>query len=219
MTLCHCRPSAAAAAAAGGGGDGGVAAADAGSATDSAAKEEPPPSSNPTEVTVLTVDGKMLKLAVTPSTTAGDIRMAVAARLGAFASEVRLAYAGVELDPSKDSSPLKFNPKILMLQCMMRMKGGSSSSSSSSSSTAGAAASATVSKIVTAPGAGVHGSAAVQLAKQFRHIMRHPIPGVSCAPDDTDQMTWHVKLAGPSNTPYAGGWFSVQLKLTTASQA
>jgi hypothetical protein len=31
--------------------------------------------------------------------------------------QVRLAYAGVELDPVKDGSPFKINPKITMLQC------------------------------------------------------------------------------------------------------
>jgi hypothetical protein len=160
--------------------------------------------------------------------------------------QVRLAYAGVELDPSKDSTPFKLNPRITMLQCMMRMKGGglrnthstttatvvSSSSlfdtrlfvsrattaSSTTSSTASswrrvaaasrkcsaptfsnttASKSVPLSPMITAPGAGKGFSAEVQLAKQFRHIMRHPIPGVSVAPDDSDEMTWHVKVTHP----------------------
>jgi hypothetical protein len=154
---------------------------------------------------------------------------------------VRLAYAGVELDPSKDGSPFKINPKITMLQCMMRMKGGGARSTAKASSTApalettrspatsgsdapsptaaaatsrrrpklmqrrrasepavaavtAAAAAPAVSAVEVAPGAGVGGSAEVQLAKQLRHIMRHPIPGVSVAPDESDEMTWHVKV-------------------------
>lgn len=47
--------------------------------------------------------------------------------------------------------------------------------------------------VVMAPGAGA-GSAEAALAKQFRDIMRHPMPGVSVAPDDTDTMKWHVKV-------------------------
>jgi hypothetical protein len=152
---------------------------------------------------------------------------------------VRLAYAGVELDPSKDSNPFKLNPKITMLQAMARMKGGNGHASLHSQpevelgSIAAAVAAANMQLterrgltaaasltalsahvpakepaglpasdsaavpargLVTAPGAGKGFSAAVQLAKQFRHIMRHPIPGISAAPDDEDEMVWHIKV-------------------------
>ncbi|KAF6259978.1 ubiquitin-conjugating enzyme/RWD-like protein [Scenedesmus sp. NREL 46B-D3] len=206
-----------------------------------AAKEEPPPSSLPTYVTVQTMDGTMFKVPLKPTTTAGDIRRAVAATMGASASEVRLAYAGGELDPSKDSTPFKLNPKITVMHCTKRMKGGTCNSGgllnssqkpvripstlaaacgrrlvATASSAFGATSSSTASSSrplpsVTAPGSG-KGSVAVQLAKQFRHIMRHPTPGMSVAPDESDEMTWHIKLAGPDNTPYAGGWFSVELR-------
>jgi hypothetical protein len=136
--------------------------------------------------------------------------------------QVRLTYAGVELDPSKDSTPFKLNPKITMLQCMMRMKGGLGNTSHSfgsaslncsahpaaakrqlsvafaSGSTVSSSSSSSrrrSSPLVTAPGSGKGFSAQVQLAKQFRHIMRHPIPGVSVAPDEDDEMTWHVKVS------------------------
>lgn len=55
-------------------------------------------------------------------------------------------------------------------------------------------ASVTLTPAVTAPGAG-HGPAPAQLARQFRDLLKHPIPGVSAAPDDEDPMMWHVRVS------------------------
>lgn len=37
-------------------------------------------------------------------------------------------------------------------------------------------------------------SAEVQLARQFRDLMKNPIPGVSAAPSDDNLFLWHVQV-------------------------
>uniref|UniRef100_A0A383WJT8 UBC core domain-containing protein n=1 Tax=Tetradesmus obliquus TaxID=3088 RepID=A0A383WJT8_TETOB len=64
------------------------------------------------------------------------------------------------------------------------------------------------------PGSRPGASAQVQLARQFRDLLRHPISGIDAAPSDDDLFTWNVKLAGPEGSPYEGGWFDVKLEFT-----
>lgn len=51
-----------------------------------------------------------------------------------------------------------------------------------------------------APGCdkGRQSCAEAQLAKQFRDLIRHPIAGISAAPDEEDTLKWHVQVGQPS---------------------
>eukprot|EP00879_Flechtneria_rotunda_P000906 GHRR01001034.1.p1 GENE.GHRR01001034.1~~GHRR01001034.1.p1 ORF type:complete len:495 (+),score=178.27 GHRR01001034.1:1769-3253(+) len=50
-----------------------------------------------------------------------------------------------------------------------------------------------------------------ELAKELRQLEQEPLHGVSAAPADDNLLTWHVKLAGPIDTPYYGGLFDIEL--------
>lgn len=158
--------------------------------------------------------------------------------------QVRLQYAGQELNAANDSCIMQFKPELFLMFMMKRMQGGNNSaatgrhtvfegsrttcrnkatpqqraSASAAQQAKDAAAEAfrpldqlvkspagskdldqstlVVDKAVTAPGArSGKGPAEVQLAKQFRDLLNHPIPGVSAAPDDEDALTWHVRVS------------------------
>lgn len=127
-----------------------------------------------------------------------------------FALQVRLQYAGKELDPSKDGEaidlkePTNSKGKLFVMHAMQRMQGGQWPSSHHSNKlrfklniSSGTSVDANCSsslKSMTAPGAG-RGPAAAQLAKQFKDLLKHPIPGVSAAPDENDPMIWHVRVS------------------------
>ncbi|WIA12300.1 hypothetical protein OEZ85_012356 [Tetradesmus obliquus] len=64
------------------------------------------------------------------------------------------------------------------------------------------------------PGSRPGASAQVQLARQFRDLLRHPISGIDAAPSDDDLFTWNVKLACPEGSLYEGGCFDVKLEFT-----
>jgi hypothetical protein len=49
------------------------------------------------------------------------------------------------------------------------------------------------------PGSRQGCSAEVQLARQFRDLMKNPIPGISAAPSDDDLFTWHVQVRGETS--------------------
>ncbi|KAF8062937.1 KIN14Q [Scenedesmus sp. PABB004] len=157
------------------------------------------------ELTVVTAAGQLLRVEVTPGvTTGGDLRREVARSMGSCAAEVRLAYAGKELDSAHDGKPLALKPGLDAVQAVERQRGGA----------AGGGGARIVGEPVTAPGADtprIGTSTEAQLAKQFRHIMRHPMPGISAAPDADDPL-----LAGPEGTPYAGGWWHVRLMFSHA---
>jgi hypothetical protein len=44
------------------------------------------------------------------------------------------------------------------------------------------------------PGSRQGCSAEVQLARQFRDLMKNPIPGISAAPSDGDLFVWNVQV-------------------------
>ncbi|WIA32431.1 hypothetical protein OEZ86_003253 [Tetradesmus obliquus] len=60
------------------------------------------------------------------------------------------------------------------------------------------------------PGSRPGASAQVQLARQFRDLLRHPISGIDAAPSDDDLFTWNVKVGGNGQRA-AGPAHDVQL--------
>jgi len=51
-----------------------------------------------------------------------------------------------------------------------------------------------------------------RLLADLREIRRAPLRSVSALPLDDDIFTWHCNLAGPSESPYEGGIFHIELK-------
>eukprot|EP00775_Hariotina_reticulata_P001758 gene1758-2098_t len=78
---------------------------------------------------IRTVDGRLLRMLVSPTTTIRRIREMVAAQTRTDTSSVRLAYAGRELDPAKDDDCFEIKADNAVMHTMQRMKGGSCISS------------------------------------------------------------------------------------------
>lgn len=45
------------------------------------------------------------------------------------------------------------------------------------------------------------------------NLEKDPPPGISAVPDEINQRYFHVKMAGPKNSPFEGGIFSLELFL------
>jgi ubiquitin-conjugating enzyme E2 N len=43
--------------------------------------------------------------------------------------------------------------------------------------------------------------------------MQEPVPGISAVPDETNARYFHVLVTGPSESPYEGGIFKLELFL------
>eukprot|EP00775_Hariotina_reticulata_P001154 gene1154-1494_t len=213
----------------------------------------PASKTQPHVLTVYSMYGMAHKVTViNGATTAGDVRAEVSKLTNTYIDQVRLSYAGQELDPAKDDKPFQVKPDVNILHSMQRMTGGTQSqlkavhwtpakcnrsliscySRNSYNTTTTISCSNTArplawqgncsnchrhihslmqqhrlrvfSKVaagrrwgtsVSAPDArpGV-ASAQVQLAKQLRDLNRHPIPGISAAPDEDDMLKWNVKV-------------------------
>jgi ubiquitin-protein ligase len=52
-----------------------------------------------------------------------------------------------------------------------------------------------------------------RLLADLREIRRAPLRNVSALPLDDDLFTWHCNLAGPSDSPYEGGIFHIEVGL------
>ncbi|CCH62545.1 hypothetical protein TBLA_0H02610 [Henningerozyma blattae CBS 6284] len=55
-----------------------------------------------------------------------------------------------------------------------------------------------------------------RLLKELQQLTRDPPPGIIAAPKtESDLFTWDCLVAGPPDTPYAGGLFNCQLQFPT----
>lgn len=51
------------------------------------------------------------------------------------------------------------------------------------------------------------------MRKETQRLMAEPVPGISATPDDNNARYFHVVVAGPSESPYEGGVFNLELFL------
>lgn len=52
-----------------------------------------------------------------------------------------------------------------------------------------------------------------RLTREYRHIFKEPIENISISfPNDEDLLHWEAIIDGPSETPYQGGKFKIQMK-------
>lgn len=52
-----------------------------------------------------------------------------------------------------------------------------------------------------------------RIVKETQRLLQDPVPGISAIPDDNNARYFHVVIAGPEGSPFAGGVFKVnQLK-------
>ncbi|KAF3924452.1 hypothetical protein AA313_de0209869 [Arthrobotrys entomopaga] len=56
-------------------------------------------------------------------------------------------------------------------------------------------------------------AAVKRVAKELAELDAQPINGVSVGASDSDILKWNIVMTGPSDTPYAGGIFTLVLEL------
>jgi len=52
-----------------------------------------------------------------------------------------------------------------------------------------------------------------RIIKETQRLMAEPVPGITATPDDNNARYFHVGVAGPSESPYEGGLFKLELFL------
>uniref|UniRef100_A0A1I7XJ18 UBIQUITIN_CONJUGAT_2 domain-containing protein n=1 Tax=Heterorhabditis bacteriophora TaxID=37862 RepID=A0A1I7XJ18_HETBA len=52
-----------------------------------------------------------------------------------------------------------------------------------------------------------------RIIKETQRLMADPVPGISANPDDNNARYFHVMIAGPQDSPFAGGIFKLELFL------
>ncbi|VDL69569.1 unnamed protein product [Nippostrongylus brasiliensis] len=52
-----------------------------------------------------------------------------------------------------------------------------------------------------------------RIIKETQRLMADPVPGISASPDDNNARYFHVMIAGPQDSPFAGGVFKLELFL------
>ncbi|XP_036360200.1 ubiquitin-conjugating enzyme E2 N isoform X1 [Octopus sinensis] len=52
-----------------------------------------------------------------------------------------------------------------------------------------------------------------RIIKETQRLMAEPVPGISATPDQSNARYFHVVVAGPSESPYEGGVFNLELFL------
>ncbi|VDN35210.1 unnamed protein product [Gongylonema pulchrum] len=52
-----------------------------------------------------------------------------------------------------------------------------------------------------------------RITKETQRLMADPVPGISAVPDDKNARYFHVIIAGPEGSPFAGGVFKLELFL------
>ncbi|KAL3990230.1 Ubiquitin-conjugating enzyme E2 N [Acanthocheilonema viteae] len=52
-----------------------------------------------------------------------------------------------------------------------------------------------------------------RITKETLRLMNDPVPGISAIPDDSNARYFHVIIAGPEGSPFAGGVFKLELFL------
>ncbi|CAK5066843.1 unnamed protein product [Meloidogyne enterolobii] len=52
-----------------------------------------------------------------------------------------------------------------------------------------------------------------RIAKETQRLLQDPVPGISAIPDEANARYFHVIIAGPDSSPFAGGVFKLELFL------
>lgn len=52
-----------------------------------------------------------------------------------------------------------------------------------------------------------------RIIKETQRLIAEPVPGISATPDESNARYFHVVVAGPSESPYEGGVFNLELFL------
>lgn len=52
-----------------------------------------------------------------------------------------------------------------------------------------------------------------RILKETQRLMQEPVPGISATPDESNARFFHVLVSGPSESPYEGGLFKLELFL------
>ncbi|RNA30859.1 ubiquitin-conjugating enzyme E2 N [Brachionus plicatilis] len=52
-----------------------------------------------------------------------------------------------------------------------------------------------------------------RILKETQRLMQEPVPGISAIPDESNAKYFHVIILGPSESPYEGGSFKLELYL------
>ncbi|CAF0723883.1 unnamed protein product [Brachionus calyciflorus] len=52
-----------------------------------------------------------------------------------------------------------------------------------------------------------------RILKETQRLMQEPVPGISATPDESNAKYFHVMILGPSESPYEGGAFKLELFL------
>uniref|UniRef100_A0A915EH01 UBC core domain-containing protein n=1 Tax=Ditylenchus dipsaci TaxID=166011 RepID=A0A915EH01_9BILA len=52
-----------------------------------------------------------------------------------------------------------------------------------------------------------------RIIKETQRLLQDPVPGISAIPDDNNARYFHVIIAGPDESPFAGGVFKLELFL------
>lgn len=52
-----------------------------------------------------------------------------------------------------------------------------------------------------------------RIIKETQRLMQEPVPGIKAVPDEQNARYFHVVVAGPSQSPYEGGFFKLELFL------
>ena len=52
-----------------------------------------------------------------------------------------------------------------------------------------------------------------RILKETQRLMQEPVPGISATPDEANARYFHVLVSGPTESPYEGGLFKLELFL------
>ena len=52
-----------------------------------------------------------------------------------------------------------------------------------------------------------------RILKETQRLMQEPVPGISATPDESNARYFHVLVSGPTESPYEGGLFKLELFL------
>ncbi len=130
----------------------------------------------------------------------------------------RLMELRRDLSPT-DSAASSASSSLSASTSNLAAAAASSASSASSSSTAASALSSTAAAADSSAGGGGSASGGVMpsrtclrtLQRDLKELQERPLVMASAAPLDNNMLEWHVNIAGPRDTPYAGGLFHFRL--------
>ncbi|KMS93694.1 hypothetical protein BVRB_028900, partial [Beta vulgaris subsp. vulgaris] len=52
-----------------------------------------------------------------------------------------------------------------------------------------------------------------RIVKETQRLLKEPVPGIVCIPDENNIRYFHIEIDGPADTPYYGGVFRIEMFL------